>query len=257
MTRTLLALLALCVVLAGCGADTPSPTGGGDPQGSWVLIAGGTDAGEIPLVEDHPITLTIEGSTVGGTAACNGYGGRLEATGAGVEIRDLAWTAMACMPDEVMAAEAAYTQALPAVRAIRRDGEQLVLEGVGVELRYDPLQEPPTADLVGTIWTLDALISGDTASSPMGDPATLELRADGTFSGSTGCRPFDGEWIENGEQLLATTFAMGDVACPAELAAQDSHVVSVIGDGFVPSLEDGLLTLTDPGGVGLVYRSSE
>jgi heat shock protein HslJ len=256
MIRTLILVAA---ILSGCSATSPSPStsGGADPEGSWVLVSGSTDAGEIPLVDDHPITLTIDGSTIGGTAACNGYGGRLEATAAGVEIRDLAWTAMACMPDEVMAAESAYTQSLSAVRAIRRDGQQLVLEGIGLELRFDPLPAPPTAELIGPIWLLDTLVDGDVATAPMGEPATLELRADGTFSGSTGCRPFDGQWVENGERLLATTFAMGDVVCPVELAGQDNHVVSVIGDGFMPSVDGGRLTLTDSGGLGLVYRSSE
>ncbi|HET9417670.1 MAG TPA: META domain-containing protein [Candidatus Limnocylindria bacterium] len=254
MRLTLVLFLGL---LTSCGAATPSPSAGGDPQGSWVLVSGATDAGAMPLVEDHPITLTIEESTIGGTAACNGYGGRLEATAAGVEIRDLAWTAMACIPDEVMAAEAAYTQALPAVRSIRRDGEQLVLEGAGLELRFDPLPEPPTAELVDTVWTLDTLLDGDVAMAPLGQPATLQLRADGTLTGSTGCRPFDGQWVENGNELLATTFAMGDVACPAEVGEQDSFVVTVIGDGFVPTLDGDRLTLMDRGGQGLVYGASE
>lgn len=251
--------LLLCLVLSACGAAAVSPPGttSDNPDGSWQLVSGGTDAGPVPIVDDHPITLTVEGSTIGGTAACNGYGGKIQPTGGGIRITDLAWTAMACMPDEVMAAEAAYTRALAAVTAIRADGEQLVLEGPGIELRFDALPEPPTAELVDTTWVLDTLLSGNVASAPMGEPATLELRSDGTFTGSTGCRPFDGEWVEAGEQLMATTFAMGDVACPAELAEQDSHLVSVIGDGFVPSVEDGMLTLLDSGGVGLVYRASE
>jgi heat shock protein HslJ len=252
-------LVLLCLILAACGSPAVSRSSGGsvDPQGSWQLASGATDAGPVPIVADHPITLTVEGSSIGGSAACNGYGGRIEATGGGIRIADLAWTAMACMPDEVMAAEAAYTEALTAVTALRLDGEQLVLEGAGVELRFDALPEPPTAELVDTTWILETLFVGDVATAPMGDPATLELRPDGSFSGSTGCRPFDGQWVEAGEQLMATTFAMGDVACPAELAGQDSHVVSVIGDGFVPSVEGELLTLLDPGGVGLVYRASD
>lgn len=252
-------LLLLCLMLAACGTPAASPSSGGsvDPQGSWQLASGGTDAGPVPIVDDHPITLTVEGSTIGGSAACNGYGGKLEPTAGGIRIIDLAWTAMACMPDEVMAAEAAYTRALAAVTAIRLDGQQLVLEGVGIELRFDPLPDPPTAALVDTTWTLDTLFVDDVTTAPMGEPATLELRSDGSFTGSTGCRPFDGQWVEAGEQLMATTFAMGDVACPAELAGQDSHVVSVIGDGFVPSIEGERLTLLDPGGVGLVYRPSE
>jgi heat shock protein HslJ len=250
-------LVVLVVLVAGCSTPAQSPSGIGDPQGSWVLVSGRADAGEIPLVDDHPITLTIDEDGVSGTAACNSYGGRLLITSEGVEVHELASTGAACIPDEVMAAEAAYMQALSAVRAIRRDGEQLLLEGVGLELRFDPLPEPPTAELVDTVWTLETVVDGAEATAPMGAPATLELRADGTFHGSTGCRPFDGEWIENGNQLLATTFAMGDVACPAELAAQDSHVVSVIGDGFVPALDGDRLTLMDAGGQGLVYRSSE
>jgi heat shock protein HslJ len=252
-------LILLCLILAACGSPAASPSSGssGDPEGSWQLASGATDAGPVPIVADHPITLTVEGSSIGGSAACNGYGGKIEPTGGGIRITDLAWTAMACMPDEVMAAEAAYTEALAAVTAIRFEGDQLVLEGAGIELRFDALPEPPTAELVDTTWVLDTLFVGDVATAPMGEPATLELRSDGTFSGSTGCRPFDGQWVEAGEQLMATTFAMGDVACPAELADQDSHVVSVIGDGFVPSIEGQLLTLLDPGGVGLVYRASE
>jgi heat shock protein HslJ len=252
-------LLLLCLILAACGSPAVSPSGGGDgdPDGSWQLTSGATVAGPVPIVDDHPITLTVEGSTIGGSAACNGYGGTIEPTSGGIRIKDLAWTAMACMPDEVMAAEAAYTGALAAVTAIRLDGDQLVLEGAGIELRFDALPEPPTADLVDTTWILDTLVAGDVASAPMGEPATLELRSDGTFTGSTGCRPFDGQWVEAGERLMATTFAMGDVDCPAELANQDSHVVSVIGDGFVPSIDGERLTLLDPGGVGLVYRASE
>jgi heat shock protein HslJ len=253
-----LTILAVLVGLTGCGASGASPTTDpGDPQGSWQLVALESTAGSVPLMDDHPVTLTLEGSSVGGRAACNEYGGRLEATGDGIAIGELAWTAMACMPDEVMVVEAAYVEALGAVRTMRLDGDKLVLEGDAVELRFTRLPDPPTADLVDTEWTLETLLVGDVAAAAIGEPATLLLRSDGTFTGSTGCRTFDGEWIEQAEQLLATTFAMSDDLCPEELTAQDAQVTTVIGDGFVPSLEGDLLTLLDPGGVGLVYRASE
>jgi heat shock protein HslJ len=253
-----LTILAVLVGLTGCGASGASPTTDpGDPQGSWQLVALESTAGSVPLMDDHPVTLTLEGSSVGGRAACNEYGGRLEATGDGIAIGELAWTAMACMPDEVMAVEAAYVEALGAVRTMRLDGDELVLEGDAVELRFTRLLDPPTADLVDTEWTLETLLVGDVAAAAIGEPATLLLLSDGTFTGSTGCRTFDGEWIEQAEQLLATTFAMSDDLCPEELTAQDAQVTTVIGDGFVPSVEGDLLTLLDPGGVGLVYRASE
>jgi len=255
-----LALLAVALILTACGsAGTPpnSPSGDPfDPQGSWELTSGHVNGGEIPIVDDHPITVTIEGAEIGGTAACNSYGGRLTITEGRLEIRDLGMTAMAC-EEPLMAAEAAYTAALEAVESIGVEGDELVLSGPNVELRFSALAPPPTAEVVDTVWVLETLFVGDVASSPLGEPATLELRSDGTFSGSTGCRSFSGEWLERGEQILAPSWGMDGSECPADLIQQDGHVVSVIGDGFVPTVVRDLLTLTDPGGVGLVYRAEE
>ena len=156
-----------------------------------------------------------------------------------------------------MAAEATYTAALNSVESIGGDGRELVLGGPNVELRFTALAPPPTAEVVDTVWVLETLFVGDVASSPLGEPATLELRSDGTFIGSTGCRSFSGEWLEQREQILAPSFGMDGTECPADLTQQDGHVVSVVGDGFVPTVVEGLLTLTDPGGVGLVYRAEE
>jgi heat shock protein HslJ len=249
--------LAAALLLAACGsADAPSSSPSGEPfdaQGSWRLTSGRAGGAEIPLLDDRPITLTIEGSQIGGSSACNTYGGRLTVTGGRLEIKDLAMTAMGC-EEPVMAAEAAYTSALAGIDSIGGDGDELVLRGPDVELRFTSLAPPPTSDLIDTTWVLETVFVGDIASSTVGEPATLELRSDGSFSGSTGCRSFTGSWVEEGEQIVAPTMAMDGSECPAELSRQDQQVVSVIGDGFVPSVVGNLLTLTDPGGVGLVYR---
>lgn len=156
-----------------------------------------------------------------------------------------------------MAAEAAYTAALNGVESIGGDDGELVLSGPSVELRFAAIAPPPTAEVVDTVWVLETLFVGDVASSPLGDPATLELHSDGTFTGSTGCRSFSGDWHEQGEQIVAPSWGMDGSECPADLTQQDGHVVSVIGDGFVPTVVEDLLTLADPGGVGLVYRAEE
>lgn len=251
------AVIAIVVLLTACGSpgSTPAPTAEPRIEGSWELVEGRLDGGRVTVIESHPITLTIEGTRIGGTAACNGYGGRLVMRGGEIEIDDFAMTAMACEPGEVMKAEREYVAALERVGTIRSDGDGLVLAGRDVELRFAPLPPPPTAQLVDTVWVLETLFVGDVASPAMGDRATLEMRSDGTFTGSTGCRGFDGRWQESGEQIIAPTMGMTDQACPAHLADQDSHVVSVVGDGFVPTIDGDLLTLTDPGGVGLVYRA--
>ena len=251
------AALVLALVLAACAADVAGPSAAApiDVEGSWRLTAGRLENAAVPIVESHPITLTIDGSRLSGRAACNEYGARIIAAGDGIQLKELAWTAMACMPDEVMASESAYVAALEAVRGIMRDGDALVLRGPALELRYERLPDPPTAELTDIEWSLETIFVGDVATEPMGEPATLLLRSDGVIEGSTGCRTFTGQWIERGEQIQATTLAMDDRECPRQLMEQDGHVVQVIGDGFVPTIEGDLLTLIDPGGVGLVYRS--
>ena len=224
--------------------------------GDWVLTGGSIDGADAPVLDDHRITMTITGSTVGGTAACNSYGGEIVMRADGLHLENLAQTEMACR-EPAMSAEAAFLGALARVRQIAREDDELVARGDRVELRFAALQPPPTADLVGTAWVLDTVLVGDVASSTVGEPATLELRDDGTFSGSTGCRTFSGDWMEQGDQIVAPSWDLDQTTCPAELSAQDDHVVSVIGDGFIPSIEGNLLTLIDPGGIGLVYRAEE
>lgn len=258
MRRTLLALVGL---LAACGSPavsgTPSASIDADPTGAWQLASATVDGRGLGLLDDHPITAVIDASTIGGRSACNEYGGRIELAGDGIVIGQLSGTDMACGFDGVMALEQAYLAALGRVRSIEVIGGQLALRGQAVDLRFDPLPAPPVAELVDTVWILETIFVGDVASQPAGDPAILELRSDGTFSGSTGCRTFTGRWIEFGAQIQAPELRMGETECVAGLGEQDSHVVSVIGDGFVPSIEGDLLTLLDPGGVGLVYRAQE
>ncbi|MGZ8511810.1 MAG: hypothetical protein ACXWWL_00005, partial [Candidatus Limnocylindria bacterium] len=55
----------LVLVLAACGGSgsTPQPDpGDGDPQGDWQLVAGTVNGQEVPILDDHRITLTLEGS---------------------------------------------------------------------------------------------------------------------------------------------------------------------------------------------------
>jgi heat shock protein HslJ len=250
-------MLPILAVLAACGAaQAPAePSGSAEPAvGDWVLAGGTIDGVDAPASEDHRITLTLKGRTIDGVAACNEYGGEIATGGDGLHIENLAQTEMAC-EEPAMAVESRYLGALARVREIERDGEQLTARGDGVDLRFDPLAPPPTPMLVDRLWVLDTVLVGDVASAPIGERATLRLRGDGTFEGSTGCRSFSGEWLERGDQIVTPRWGMDVTACPADRTAQDNHVVSVIGDGFIPSVDGDLLTLVDPGGVALVYRS--
>lgn len=261
--RTITLIAVLLCAATGCGSgagdETTTDDGATPPPPevdgtSWRLIAGGGPGGDVDLVPGYPITITFEGTRVNGTAACNGYGGTYSLDGNTLVINDLSQTEMACEPTEVMEAERAYLTNVLDVTELSIVGDELVLGGPATELVFVRQPEVPEAELLGQEWVLDTLIRGESASSVGGDRATLQLQADGTFSGSTGCRTLAGDYVISGASVQFTSFAV-DGECPPDLASQDDLVVSVLGDGFGVEIDGDRLTLTSNGNEGLVYRT--
>ncbi|MEP6468946.1 MAG: META domain-containing protein [Chloroflexota bacterium] len=237
----------------GTGSASPNPSNAGTPAGSWILTKGTTLTGEIPILDDHPITLVIDAEKAGGHAACNIYGGTVTVNGDAIRLAAMSMTEMACIDERAMNAEADYMTALTAVTRWAREGDRLVLSGEGVELTF-ALQPPiPDAEIVGTNWVLDTLMQGDAASTVQG--ATLLLAADGTFIASTGCRHLAGSYQITGDAIdFADVTATGD--CSAELQQQHALVLDVL-DGRVSATVDGsILTLTGNDQQGLGYHAA-
>lgn len=261
VARPLAMVAAVLLVVSACGPEPgPSPTPTSPPapldaSGTWRLEAGSAEGVAVPLVPEYPVTLIVDGSRIGGTSACNGYGAELVAENGRTVVGGIGSTAMLCQPD-VMASELAYTAALQRVEAAAKDGDALILSGPGVSLRFIPVPPPAIPDIIDRVWTLEAMTDRGGATAVGGEPATLEIRTDGSFAGSTGCRDFTGRWTEVGNEIDAPEMAMDGRECPPDLAAQDSHVTSVIGDGFTidVSVDGQILTLGASGGIGLQYR---
>lgn len=251
-------LIALCVIGIACGQSGKAPTGdSGSPSpytGAWRLTDGRGPDGEVPLVKGYRITLDITDRKAGGTAACNSYGGDLDINGDSFSLKGgLVMTEMACDPG-AMDSEAAYIDALAAVDTIAREGRTLTLTGPGTELRYEALSPPPIAQLSDTTWRLESLIEGigPEGTAVSAAPARLTLRSDGELSGSTGCREFEGEWLQQGDEILFTRLITEGV-CPPELRQQDNHVLGVLGDGFTAEVEEQSLTVFGKTELGLQY----
>ncbi len=275
LQRLLPALAALAMVfLAGCGEESiettigeqpvddgvtedvpPATVDGGELIGtSWTLATGAGPAGEIMLVDGFPITLVFDGDTLGGTAACNEYGGEYVIEGSTLGIDNLSMTGMGCQPD-VQAAEAAYLAALGDVDGIDLVGDELALSGPATELVFRRNNPVPIDDIVGQLWLLESLGQGEETRLPQGDPATLLLAEDGTVAGGTGCRELSGDYVVSGNQIVFPNFA-ADGDCPASLWDQDGLVINVLGDGFVPAVDGDRLTLASRGNEVLVYRAT-
>jgi len=244
-----LAVVGLALLVACAEPAEPA----GDPTAiAWELESGTIDDRPIPIVDGHPITLAFTDRGAGGTAACNRYGGSLAMTGSDITFTDLAWTEMACIPEEIMDSERMYLEALPRLEVFAMSDERLTLSGDGVELVFTALPPVPTSELTGTVWVLESLVVGGSLSTVTGERATLELFSDGSVLGSTGCRTLNGNYTIAGAEVQMTELtANGD--CPRDLEDQDTQVVTVLGS-FRATVEGETLTLTSSGNMGLRYR---
>ncbi len=126
--------LALLATLTGCAS-------GPDVDGPWQLSSATVEGESLRLLADAPVTLDVDGGTLSGRAACNGYSGEVD-TGDGWSAVHLAIQEAACAP-EVMAVESAYMTALASVTAAALDDGILVLTGEDVRLRF--LSRPDAA----------------------------------------------------------------------------------------------------------------
>ena len=134
--RRLILLTSVLAVLAACASGGAVPEEF-DITGNWQLVSGTVDGQAIPLIDGSPVTLDVTGTEIGGTSACNSYGGQFILDGSSISIGDLVTTLMMCTPD-VMAVETPYTAALPEVDTVAINGDQLILTGPGVELTFAP-----------------------------------------------------------------------------------------------------------------------
>jgi len=224
-------------------------------SGSWRLASGTVDGQPLVIQPDYPVTFVVETRagkiTVGGQSACNYYGSDLSASGSSFDVRSVESTAMGCAPP-VQALEMAYLDALGEATEFEQTENRLTLRGSDVELRFVPLLPVPTAQLVDTIWKLETIVDGATASSVTGDPI-LELRSDGSFTMTSGCGlALTGRWLESGG---AITITESSASGGCQQHAQSQAILNA-SDSFYVEIDGGQLTVTGRHGGELVYRQS-
>lgn len=247
-------LLAVALMLAAC---TGKPGGGApadDVVGEWELVSGTASGTPLPQPAGATATLTFDGAQAGGHSFCNHYSTGYTRSGDTVRFEGLGGTDMGCEP-AVMDAESQFLNALGAVDTVAVRGEELLLNGADVELRFRPVPEVATSDLVGTEWVLDTLLDGEVASSTSGR-SVLRLDADGSFTGTTACHILSGRWQPTGSEVRFPEFAAQETDCLEEFGIQDAHELAVLGDGFQLAIAVNRLTALDADGRGLIYRDA-
>jgi heat shock protein HslJ len=250
LSRSVAALLITTALLAACGQETlPSASPFGNK--AWGLNAGTVDGSPLVLVDGYDLTLTASHGSVGGTAACNHYGGTLVERGTRSTVSDISVTEMYCGLAGVMELEAAFLVGLERIDTAFINEDDLVLTGEGVELRFSEVPPEPPATLIGTNWRLESLVDGDSVSSVTA-PAFIVFEDDGHVGGSNGCNLFGGTYDETGgfRDLFQTL-----IGCMGAIADQEAFVMSVLTDDAALVIDGATLTIGS-GERALIYRAS-
>ncbi len=227
---------------------TPEATPGLD--GEWVVTSGVVDGRPVQLIDTAPITLTARGSTLSGSAACNGYEYTVELDGGSVVFVEGFVTEIGCELS-IAELEETYLRSFGATATYVIDGTTMSWTTPTANWVFERVPPTPAAPLVGTVWVLNGVLYEFGGMSAAGiEAGRLVFAADGTFAGSTGCREVAGTWaIEGGTITTADATLTGE--CSGPLTEIDEIVARVFDEGFMGTIDGDRLSARPRTDLGL------
>ena len=253
----------LCVVgaVAGCSGSpgpTPSPTPGQDLAGRTFLSVSATDGGvDRAFVPGTRIRLDFRAADFTASAGCNTIGGQYRLEAGKLLVDQLATTAMGC-PAALGAQDAWLSTLLTSRPAVALSGNDLTLDaGSSVLKLQDQTVADPDQPLVGTLWNLESIISGDAVSSiPDGARATILFKADGTLSLFTGCNQGGATWSQSANGIEVSDLVLTKKACAGPSAPLEAAMVAVLRSGAITTTIQGASLTLQAGSSGIQLRAS-
>jgi heat shock protein HslJ len=258
-----IAVLALAGSLSACGSGasptpTPAPTQPEVLAGRTFLSVAITDGGaDRPLVQGTRIRLDLRETDLTASAGCNTMGGQYRIDGGRLIVDQLATTDMGC-PAALGAQDTWLAELLGSQPTIALDGNDLTLTSGSIILRMqDRRVAEPDRALVGPLWTVDSIISGDAVSSiPNGATATIMFASDGTLTVFTGCNQGGATWTQAAGAIEVRDLVLTKKACAGSGRPLEAAVVAVLRAGTVGvTIEADVLTL-QAGSSGLQLRAT-
>lgn len=216
-------------------------------DGGWRAVSGTVDGAPVDLVGE--ITLTIDGVTFSGVAACNSYEYTAEIDGDAVTFVEGFVTEMGC-EGGLMELEATYLGSIGPTATVTLDGASLVLASPAATWIFEVVPTTPDASFVGTRWVLSEQFGEFGVSNTVGmESGYVIFSDDGGVSGSTGCRPFTGSWSDSDGVVSVDVVASGE--CTGVLVDVDAVMLSALAAGFTPHIDANHLVVASDGvGVG-------
>ncbi|MFD7321499.1 META domain-containing protein [Streptomyces sp. NPDC059875] len=258
-TTAAAAVLASLVVLSACGTEKAGSEPGAGAVAPDVPVAGVhwafdtvTVAGKETRAPDGAhVEITADGQA-SGNSGCNGFGAEVSVQGDTVTVKQGQGTEMAC-PGERGAFEAVLQKAFSGTLKAKLDGDRLTLTSPDGKNVVALTSEPP-APLNGTTWSIDSLLSGETATSlPKGSEgkAHLVIAKDGKVSGNLGCNRFTATAKVTADTLTVTgPVATTRMICSGPQMELETKLYELLDGPLSYELRHRTLTLTGTDGEG-------
>lgn len=246
LTTILVLLMTACTPTAA--PDSPDLDGT-----NWELTGYGDPDNLTPPVDGSQITLEFTDGQVSGNASCNSYSGSYTLDGSRLTIGELATTLMACLDDDIMAQEAAYTNLLTTAGAFQVDLETvdgletLTLSSDAGTLVFQKLE---ALALDHGEWQLSGIAQPETeavVSTAVDQEITL-IFANGQLAGSAGCNRLMASYEVDGDTLTISPVATTKMLCDEERNQREAEFLAALDlvAGFTTTYDS--LTLTDADG---------
>lgn len=249
-------LLALAVILlTSCGSVTGPADTSADLSGRTFLSTAVTSDGDArELVEGSRISLAFADGRLTAQAGCNTMSGDYRIEDEVLVVDALGMTRMGC-PGDLAEQDIWLSDLLTSRPTLALHDDELVLTTPTETVTLlDRVVADPDRPLVGTVWRVDSLISGDTVSSTPGTAeASLTFGGDGTVQVRGGCNTGSASYTVGEGTLTVGPVAMTRMACGDERGELEAAVLRVLEAGELQmEIEADRLTLSaDGAGLGL------
>ncbi len=204
------------------------------------------------------IRISFRGGQLSANAGCNHLGAQYAVEDGRLVTGQMSTTEIGCDPARHAQDEwlAGFLGSRPAVGL---DGDTLTLDSDGTAITLlDREVAEPDVELVGPLWVLDTIVTGEVASSlPAGVTASLRFAADGRVELDTGCNSGGGAYTADNGSLRFGELVATERACAGAAGDVEAITLEVLGtDELAYAIEARSLTI-DAGNVGLIFRATD
>ncbi|WP_406861858.1 META domain-containing protein [Streptomyces sp. HUAS MG47] len=260
---TAVAALASLVLLAACGTESGTGAGSGTVDADvfvanvrWTFDTITADGKKTTAPAGAYVEFTENGRAAG-NSGCNHFGGAATVEDDTVTVSLGETTEMGCDAERQSFEKLLHRTFDGRLKAVV-DGDTLTLTRPDGDTLV--LSSQPPAPLKGTKWTVDTLVSGETASSlPAGTEgrAHFVIGADGRVAGNLGCNRFSTTATVSGSTISFGRVVSTRMVCaPPQMTVEKAMLKVFESRDATYALHVRQLTLTTPDGSGVAASAT-